>query len=275
MSLVFSARQDSRPDLLARWLPLLQTRQARLATAVVYLALIALAELVTTYAQPRVGLALHGGLLVILLLHAALASGTAYHRLLLSLALAPLIRILSLSLPLLDFPLLYWYFIISIPLFVATVLTIRVLGFSREQLGLTIRKVPVQLLLALTGIIFGVAEYYILRPEPLIANPTWGSMLVASVILMVSTGFAEELIFRGLIQRASIQALGRFGLLYVAVLFAVLHIGYRSIPDMILVFTVALLFGWVAEATWSLLGVTLAHGLTNIVLFLVMPFLAR
>jgi hypothetical protein len=44
---------------------------------------------------------------------------------------------------------------------------------------------------------------------------------------------------------------------------------------MILVFTVALLFGWVAEATWSLLGVTLAHGLTNIVLFLVMPFLAR
>ena len=99
--------------------------------------------------------------------------------------------------------------------------------------------------------------------------------MVASVILMVSTGFAEELIFRGVIQRASIQALGRFGLLYVAILFAVLHIGYGSIPDLILVFTVALLFGWVAEATWSLLGVTLAHGLTNIVLFLVMPFLAR
>jgi len=137
------------------------------------------------------------------------------------------------------------------------------------------RKLPLQLLVALTGITFGVAEYYILRPEPLIANPTWGSILVASVILMVCTGFAEELIFRGVIQRASVQALGRFGLLYVAVLFAVLHIGYRSIPDMILVFTVALLFGWVAEATWSLLGVTLAHGLTNIVLFLIMPFLAR
>ena len=150
MSLVFSARQDSRENLLARWLPLLQTRQARLATAVVYLALIALAELVTTYAEPRVGVALHGGLMVILLLHAALASGTAYHRLLLSLALAPLIRIVSLALPLLDFPRLYWYFIISIPLFIATALTIRVLGFSREQLGLTVKKLPLQLLIALT-----------------------------------------------------------------------------------------------------------------------------
>ena len=275
MSLLFSARQDRRPDLLARWLPRLQTRQARLATALVYLALIALAELVTTYGEPRVGLGLHGGLLVILLLHTALASGHAYHRLLLSLALAPLIRMLSLSLPLLDFPLLYWYLIISIPLFVATVLTVRALGFSREQLGLTMRKLPLQLLVALTGITFGVAEYYILRPEPLIANPTWGSILVASLILMVCTGFVEELIFRGVIQRASIQALGRFGLVFVALLFTILHIGYGSIPDMILVFSAALLFGWVAEATWSLLGVTLAHGLTNIMLFLVMPFLAR
>ena len=68
------------------------------------------------------------------------------------------------------------------------------------------------------------------------------------------------------------QALGRFGLLYVALLFAVLHIGYRSVLDVVFVFGVALLFGWVAEATWSLLGVTLAHGVTNIVLFLIMPF---
>ena len=272
MSLLFSARLDGRQDLLTRWLPQLQTRQSRLATALVYLALIALAELLTTYAEARVGLALHGGLLVILLLHTALASGHPHHRFLLGLALAPLIRMLSLSLPLLDFPVLYWYVIISVPLFVATVLAARVLGFSREQLGLTIRKVPLQFLVALTGIAFGIAEYYILRPEPLIANPTWQSILVSGVILMLCTGFAEELIFRGLIQRASVQALGRFGLLYVAILFAVLHIGYGSILDMIFVLVVALFFGWVAEATWSLLGVTLAHGLTNIVLFLIMPF---
>jgi len=159
-------------------------------------------------------------------------------------------------------------------LLVATILVVRALGFSREQLGLTIRKIPTQFLVTLTGFAFGIAEYYILRPEPLIASPTWQSMLSAGLILLVCTGFAEELIFRGVIQRAAVQALGRFGLLYVALLFAILHIGYRSVADMILVFVVALLFGWVAEATWSLLGISLSHGLTNIVLFLVMPFWA-
>jgi membrane protease YdiL (CAAX protease family) len=36
---------------------------------------------------------------------------------------------------------------------------------------------------------------------------------------------------------------------------------------------VGLFFGWVVQRTRSLLGVTLSHGLTNIVLFLVMPYL--
>jgi membrane protease YdiL (CAAX protease family) len=243
-----------------------------LVIALAYLVLIALAELVTTFVEPQAGLMLHGGLLVILLVHTALSSGQPYHRLLLGLALAPLIRMLSLALPLLDFPQLYWYLIISVPLFVAAALAARVMGFSRQQIGLTVRKIPLQLLVALTGITFGVAEYHILRPEPLVTDPTWQSMLVSGTILMICTGFAEELIFRGMLQRASVQALGRFGLLYVALLFAVLHTGYRSILDVVFVFGVALLLGWVAEATWSLVGVSLAHGITNIVLFLVMPF---
>jgi membrane protease YdiL (CAAX protease family) len=89
---------------------------------------------------------------------------------------------------------------------------------------------------------------------------------------MACTGFVEELIFRGVMQRASVRAVGRFGWLYVALLFAVLHVGYRSVADVIFVFGVALMFGWVVESTRSLLGVTLAHGLTNVVLFLIMPF---
>lgn len=243
-----------------------------MVVALVYLALIALAELVTTYVEPRAGLILHGALLVILLSHTALSSGQPYHRLLLGLVVAPLIRMLSLALPLLDFPLLYWYLIISVPLFVATALAIRVMGFSSQQIGLTTKRIPLQLLVALTGFTFGITEYRILRPEPLVTDPAWQSMLVAGTILMICTGFAEELIFRGMLQRASVQVLGRFGLLYVALLFAVLHTGYRSVLDVVFVFVVALLFGWVAEASWSLIGVTLAHGITNIVLFLVMPF---
>jgi len=275
MSSLLSARHGSERVLPARWVSGYSSRAVRLGIALGYLALITVAELVTTFVNPRAGLILHGALLIILLAHSALTAGDPYHRLLLGLVLAPLTRILSLCLPLVDFPQLYWYLIISIPLVVATVLTIRLLGFSREQLGLTVRRVPLQLLVALTGITFGMVEYRILRPNALIDDVTWRNFFVAGMILMVCTGFAEELIFRGVIQRASIQALGRFGLLYGAILFAVLHIGYASVLDVVFVFIVALLFGWITEATWSLAGVTLAHGITNIVLFLIMPFWGR
>jgi NADH-quinone oxidoreductase subunit N len=59
----------------------------------------------------------------------------------------------------------------------------------------------------------------------------------------------------------------------VALIFAALHIGYRSVVDVLFVLGVALFLGWVVYRTGSLLGATIAHGLTNIVLFLVMPFL--
>ncbi len=58
-----------------------------------------------------------------------------------------------------------------------------------------------------------------------------------------------------------------------SLLFAVLHIGFLSLIDVVFVFAVALFFGWVVKKTGSLLGVTLAHGITNILLYLVVPFL--
>jgi len=39
------------------------------------------------------------------------------------------------------------------------------------------------------------------------------------------------------------------------------------------VFAVAMFFAWAVKRTGSLLGVTLAHGITNIMLFVVIPFL--
>ena len=60
---------------------------------------------------------------------------------------------------------------------------------------------------------------------------------------------------------------------YVSILFAVLHIGYNSLADILFVFIVGFAFGLIVLRTGSLLGVTIAHGLTNTVLFLVVPFL--
>jgi membrane protease YdiL (CAAX protease family) len=38
------------------------------------------------------------------------------------------------------------------------------------------------------------------------------------------------------------------------------------------VFLVALFFGWAVARTGSLLGVTLSHGIANVVLYVIVPF---
>ena len=90
---------------------------------------------------------------------------------------------------------------------------------------------------------------------------------------MVTTGFVEEFIFRGVLQRSAWERFGWRGLIYVSSLFAILHIGFLSWVDVVFVFGIALFFAWVVKRTGSLLGVTLSHGITNITLYLIAPFL--
>ena len=117
-----------------------------------------------------------------------------------------------------------------------------------------------------------MGEYLILRPEPIVSELTWGKVLLAVFVLGVGTGLVEEFVFRGVVQRASMEALGRWGLPYVAFLFAILHLIHHSAVDIVLVFAIALFFGWVVNKTGSLFGVILSHGITNIVLYLIIPF---
>jgi membrane protease YdiL (CAAX protease family) len=241
-------------------------------TAQAYLLGIVVAELLITFAPVTLGLLAHSLLLVTLLVHASRVRGKAKRAFLMSMAFAPLIRILSLSLPMASIPIIYWYLITSVPLFAALIVAARTLGFSWHRLGLNLRGWPLQLAIGLTGIAFGIVEYHILEPQPLAEGLTLSYLWRPALILMVSTGLLEEMIFRGLLQRTSIDSLGRWGLFYVPLLFAVLHIGYMLFVDVVFVFFVGLFFTWIVWRTRSLLGVTVAHGLTNIVLFLVMPF---
>lgn len=244
-----------------------------------YLAAIIAAEGVTVFLRPRAGLGLHLLILLLLLAHAArrldAVDSRNRHRLWASLALVPLVRVVSLTLPLSRFPPVYWFLFTSIPLFAAAVLVMRLLSLSWAEVGLHRRGLPQQLAVALLGLAFGYVEYLILRPEPLIAEWTWRQFWWPALILLISTGLLEELIFRGIAQGAAVAALGPApGVVYVALLFAALHIGYRSPADLLFVLGVGLLFGWIVLRTRSIVGVTLAHGLTNVTLFLIMPFVA-
>jgi len=82
----------------------------------------------------------------------------------------------------------------------------------------------------------------------------------------------EEFMFRGVLQRSAVEVFGSWGIVYVSLLFAIVHLIHRSVIDLALVFVISLFFGWVVKKTGSLLGVTLSHGITNVLLYLVLPF---
>lgn len=240
---------------------------------VFYVVAVAFAEVLTTFMDPGLGLVLHGFILVSLLALSAWKHGeNPSVSLYLSLSLAPLIRIVSLSLPLAYFPRYAWYLVAGAAIFLAVLMVMRVMEVRFGDVGVNLENPIVQLAVGVFGLPLGVVEYYILRPEPLVVGLGVFELLLLALALIFFTGFVEELVFRGVLQRAAVASFGRAGgVLGVGVLFACMHIGWLSLADFIFVLAIGLFFGLVVAETRSLLGVSLAHGLTNVVLFLVLP----
>jgi membrane protease YdiL (CAAX protease family) len=239
----------------------------------IYALLIALAEVETSFVDPVYGLFFHAVILISLLALSALKHmDNPLSILLLSLSLAPLIRIISLCLPLAYFPRYAWYLLAGLAVFLATLALMKVLNLGFRDVGVTFNKPLVQLAVGFSGAPLGVIEFYILKPEPLASGLNLLNLFLLALALIFFTGFVEELVFRGVIQRSAVACLGsKAGILGVGLIFALLHIGWLSLFDFIFVFVIGLIFGYVAFKTDSIIGVSLSHGLTNVLLFLILP----
>jgi hypothetical protein len=237
-----------------------------------YLFLAMIAELVIAFVDLHIGQILYALLLGALFVYVYLASQNNSRKLALALVLGPMIRILSVSLPLSEVPLIWWYPSIGMPLLIAAGLIVHHLGMLPHELGFRRSNLLIEGMIGLSGLALGAYGYTLLQPAPLAAQFSLEAIIVPALILVIFTGFAEEFIFRGLLQTLARQLLGFKGLVFVALLFAVLHIGYRSLPIFLAVLSFGLVAGCAVLYTQSILGVTIAHSLTNIMLFFVMPY---
>lgn len=247
----------------------------QIITALIYLLALIVAEITVAHFNVTVGLVMEFVILFALLINFSLTFRTSYNFsvLLLSMMMLPLIRIIGLDIPLMQIQPLYWFPIIAIPLFATAFFVMWVQGLSWKNVGFIWGNIPLQLLVGSTGIILGTMEYLILQPKPLIATFNLENLIIASIILVISTGLAEEILFRGIIQKNAENVFGAlFGLLYTSLLFTALHIGWNNFYDLIFVFAVALFYGVVFQKTKSIFGVTLSHGISNTFLFLIVPF---
>ena len=92
--------------------------------------------------------------------------------------------------------------------------------------------------------------------------------------MLLFVGLGEELLFRGLIQLDLERIFGwKWGLVGASILFAVMHLTWRSLPELGFVFLASLVLGYIYWKTKSLLAPIVLHGVNNTMLVAIMPYL--
>ena len=196
-------------------------------------------------------------------------------KLALALSPIPLVRIVSIASPIVQFTILQWFLVISMVLFSSILITIVLIGDEMSDYGFKMpsrEHYPLEISIILCGLIFGFIEYQILSPTSLVESLTLVGLVAPLIALYLGTGLLEELLFRGVIQRHSIDSLGKWqGIIFTNLIFMILHTGWESGLDLIFVGVVGVIFSIVVERTGSIIGVSFSHAVTNLSLFVLTP----
>ena len=248
--------------------------------ACAYTAALAGAEAALASAGPIEGAAAYAAILAVLLTHSFISergatgsSSDSASMLLPALALVPLLRILSLTMPVRELPDVYWYAVTGAPLLVALGLLARAQGGEWARSVVPLAWSPVQALIAMLGVPLSLQAYLILRPDPVVEQARLGPIFGACLILFAFAAVPEELLFRGVLLRVLSDVFGTLGgVLLASALFTIVYIGSLSVGYVVFSAAVGLLFCWCVRSTSSLVGVTLAHTLLLVGLLVVWPF---
>jgi membrane protease YdiL (CAAX protease family) len=126
-----------------------------------------------------------------------------------------------------------------------------------------------QVLIGLLGVPLALLVWLV---APATAQVATGiPMIVAATILVVFAALPDELLFRGLLVPASVGVAGLWGLPLSSVAYALTYLPGGSAQPVLLAFLLGLALGWCRWRTGSVVGVVIAHGLLNVLVYLVLP----
>jgi len=249
---------------------------------VVYLVAIAAGEALATFVSPVSGALLDAMLIWLILNHYVLllpgpdavsrAVGRTEIAALPVLALVPLLRLVSLATPLKEVPETYWPAIVGGPVLLAAVLVVRSLELPRAQIGLCVASWRAQVAIAAAGVPLGLVAFLIQRPPQPAGGFDGGQLALRAFILVVFAVVTEELIFRGLVQRVFDGFLGRPGFVWSTGLSTLVYLGTQAPGYIAFIAAMGMFFGWCAQSTHSIVGVTVAHSALAVGLVVVWPY---
>lgn len=192
-----------------------------------------------------------------------------------SLVLIPLYILLTSSLP--------WFFLsqeLLLPAVYSAILALCAWHIYRKKInlrdiGFSSQRLPKYILIGiLVGAPLGALEYFIITPSAAFPAFELKYLIRDLFYMVVFVGLGEELLFRGLVQRDMAKLWGwEGGLIVASLMFGVMHLTWRSIPELGFTFFAGLVFGYLYHRTHSLTAPVIAHGVGNTILVAIMPYL--
>jgi len=237
--------------------------------------IIALAEMLIYSGGIKEAIWVHMILLMGLSLSITFMRNKEVHKTYQALMLLPLLRLVNLSMPVFFDITLYSFLFIYAPLAVPVAIAAVYQHLTREELGITFRRIWLYILLSVPiGAGIGVGEYMVIQTGYLIPDLSPLNLLKLTVVMVFFVGLVEEVIFRSVLQTRLNKIFGAWGgILLSSMLFGVMHSGYGTSYEVLYTFFVGVIIGYVFYKTRSLPLITLIHGVVNIFLFGVIPHL--
>lgn len=235
---------------------------------------IIVAEFMIIVGETSIAIYIHIFILFGLSLSAFKITDSNLTRVLQALMLLPLLRIVSISMPIFFEITLYSFVFIYVPLILPIYLVIKHQGFASGQI-LPTRKlfayIPLAILLAL---IIAEVEYWIISSGYLVPDLSLVSMLKISFIMIFVVGVIEETIFRLILQTRLEEYFGMTsGLIIASILFGIMNSGYGTPYEILLAATSGFALGYIYQRTRNLSLISIIHGCINIFLFSLIPHL--
>jgi hypothetical protein len=120
----------------------------------------------------------------------------------------------------------------------------------------------------------GLVEYSILKPSPIqLAGDALESILYVVIVMTLFVALAEEMLFRGLLQRSYQNVLPSWSaILMTSIQFAVMHLGWLNPLEIAFAYVMGIFLGYSFWKTKSLIAPVTMHSVGNITMFLVAAY---
>jgi len=230
-----------------------------------YLAVAVAAEVALPF-NPMITALIDSAVLVLVLSHfgwaqrSPLAIGEPGIRLLPAVALLPLLRVLSITMPVPELSPIVWLALAAGPLLFAVVSTARLTDIDVREIGIGVipRDAWSGVLIA-ASIPVGILLGWLQPSFMAIDRDAALAVGLAAATLVAGSAIAEELVFRGILQPLMGRAIGPIAIVLTAGVYGATYLGSQSLAVAGIMALVGLAYGWVVARSGSLWGPLLGH----------------